>query len=150
MANGLKSESSVRLPSKAFDENFPFPEKPPQRGAWKVDRATGNLVPLGTPDPREERVELMLDGHYADVRATDGADLGSRTKHRNYMRQNGLCLLDDYKETLPKKEKERAARIEGEADVGERTNQIREAVERLRAGYKPNRAPTHLDGVDDD
>lgn len=42
---------------------------------------------------------LAGDRHYEGLRATDGTDIGSRTKHREYMRRNELSTADDWKTT---------------------------------------------------
>lgn len=50
---------------------------------------------------------LYGDRHYDGMKATDGADISSRTKHRAYMQRNGLTTVDDYSETWKKAERER-------------------------------------------
>ena len=40
---------------------------------------------------------LWGDRHYDGLRATDGADISTRKKHRDYMRKMGLTTADDYK-----------------------------------------------------
>jgi hypothetical protein len=52
---------------------------------------------------------LAGDRHYDGLRATDGADISSRTKHRNYMKSKGLTVAGDYRETWAKAQKERDA-----------------------------------------
>lgn len=54
------------------------------------------------------RVELMLDGHYEGLRATDGTPIDSRTKHREYMNRNGLAMADDFKGVWAKAAERRA------------------------------------------
>lgn len=49
------------------------------------------------------------DRHYDGMRAPDGADISSRTKHRQYMKEHGVTTVDDYKETWKEKQKEREA-----------------------------------------
>ncbi len=41
---------------------------------------------------------LWGDSGYENLRATDGTDISTRTKHREYMKQHGLTTVDDYKE----------------------------------------------------
>lgn len=41
---------------------------------------------------------LWGDRHYDGMRATDGTDISTRTKHREYMKANGLTTIDDFKE----------------------------------------------------
>ncbi len=40
---------------------------------------------------------LAGDRHYDGMRASDGTDISTRTKHREYMRANGLTTVDDFK-----------------------------------------------------
>jgi hypothetical protein len=42
---------------------------------------------------------LAGDRHYDGMRATDGTDISSRTKHREYMKRNNLTTIDDFKQT---------------------------------------------------
>lgn len=53
-------------------------------------------------------VPVVGDRHYAGLQATDGADISTRTKHREYMRQHGLTTMDDYTQTWEKAAAERA------------------------------------------
>lgn len=52
---------------------------------------------------------LAGDRHYDGLRASDGTDISSRSKHREYMRAKGLTTIDDFTETFKRKEEERAA-----------------------------------------
>lgn len=71
---------------------------------------------------------LAGDRHYDGTRASDGTDISSRTKHREYMKRNGLATADDFKETWSKAEKERAAIRAGDAPDPERRKVLEEAV----------------------
>ena len=51
------------------------------------------------PEPRRADGLLYNDRHYDGLRATDGTDISSRTKHREYMKRNGLTTVDDFKNT---------------------------------------------------
>tara|TARA_R110000868_G_scaffold377153_1_gene642432 strand:- start:21 stop:347 length:327 start_codon:yes stop_codon:yes gene_type:complete len=42
---------------------------------------------------------LWGDRSYDGMRATDGTDIGSRSKQREYMRANNLTTADDFKDT---------------------------------------------------
>lgn len=66
--------------------------------------------------------DLYMDG----VRTTDGIDIGSRAKRREYMRAAGVADASDYTETWAKAAKEREAFVRGEHnDPG-----VREAIAR--------------------
>lgn len=50
---------------------------------------------------------LAGDRSYEGLRATDGADISSRSKHRAYMKAKGLTTVDDFKDTLGRAQRER-------------------------------------------
>ena len=50
---------------------------------------------------------LAGDRHYDGMRAPDGTDISSRTKHREYMRRTGLAMADDFQSTFAMAEKDR-------------------------------------------
>jgi putative FmdB family regulatory protein len=50
---------------------------------------------------------LAGDRHYDGLRAPDGTDISSRTKHREYMARTGLTTVDDFQSTFAKAEKAR-------------------------------------------
>lgn len=56
---------------------------------------------------------LAGDRHYDGMRAPDGADISSRSKHRAYMKAKNVTTIDDFKDTWAKAATERAARIAG-------------------------------------
>lgn len=110
MANGKKSESEVRLPSRKFDENFDQvfgPRGVPQRGKWWLDPFTGHLVDHPVEAPRACGLQINTDTHYEGAQATDGTDLSTRARHKAYMAQHGLTLASDFKETWKQQEKVR-------------------------------------------
>ncbi len=74
---------------------------------WNPD--TKQIEELGARPEPEVRTQLMLDGHYAGLQATDGTPIDSRGKHRAYMAANGLAMAADYTEHLQAKRKERDA-----------------------------------------
>lgn len=52
---------------------------------------------------------LAGDRHYDGMRAPDGSDISSRTKHREYMKRHGLTTADDFGSTWNSAAKEREA-----------------------------------------
>lgn len=50
---------------------------------------------------------LAGDRHYDGLRATDGSDISSRSKHREYMKRTGLTSTSDFTETWKKQAQER-------------------------------------------
>lgn len=77
------------------------PRDPGPRIHFITDRAYENLTPVITKLDRE---------------GVQTVDISSRSKHRQYMKDNGLALADDFKETWAKAEKERAALATGQHD----------------------------------
>jgi hypothetical protein len=63
---------------------------------------------------------------YGRVTATDGTDLSTRRRHREYMRANNLTIADDFKGEWERAAKERADYLQGKGD----RKAIREAVGR--------------------
>jgi hypothetical protein len=56
---------------------------------------------------RTDSGALWGDRSYDGLRAPDGTDISSRTKHREYMKANGLTTADDYKDKWAKAQQER-------------------------------------------
>lgn len=50
---------------------------------------------------------LWGDRSYEGMRAPDGTDISSRTKHREYMKAKGLTTADDFKDTWARAKVER-------------------------------------------
>lgn len=67
---------------------------------------------------------LAGDRHYDGLRATDGTDISTRTKHRQYMRERGLTTADDFKGTWAQADKERKALRDGTF----RDKELRESI----------------------
>jgi hypothetical protein len=82
------------------------------RRRYIQDRHTGELIEVSqdyrAPLPNDAGV-LWGDRHYDGARATDGTDISTRTKHREYMAARGLTLADDYKNTWANAQAQREA-----------------------------------------
>lgn len=80
------------------------------RRRWIQDRHTGELIEV-TPDydapKRNDSGALWGDRSYDGLRATDGTDISSRTKHREYMKRNNLTTMDDFQNTWAKAQESR-------------------------------------------
>lgn len=50
---------------------------------------------------------LAGDRHYEGLRGPKGEDIGSRTKHREFMARSGLTTTDDFQSTFASAEKDR-------------------------------------------
>jgi hypothetical protein len=61
---------------------------------------------------------LWNDRHYDGLRATDGTDISSRTKHREYMKMNNLTTADDFTQSWAKAAEKRADFYQGKKGSG--------------------------------
>lgn len=104
------------------------------RRRW-VQQTDGSLLEVTGEDcstPREARHTNPLAGdrHYDGLRATDGTDISTRTKHRNYMRARGLTTADDFKVQWSKSAEQRSDHFTSGSDHGARREAVAEAVHR--------------------
>jgi hypothetical protein len=53
------------------------------------------------------RLEIISDSYLDGARSTEGIDISSRKKHREYMHVNGYALASDYKDTWARARKKR-------------------------------------------
>ena len=61
---------------------------------------------------------LAGDRHYDGLRAPDGSDISSRTKHREYMKRTGLTTADDFAASWRAAEEQRNRYRQGEPGTG--------------------------------
>lgn len=82
-------------------------------------RASANGF-VDTRELDEEPVSLatnapILSGRfYENTKAMDGTDIGSRKKHRDYMKATGLAMAGDYQQTWQKQAERRGRVAAGE------------------------------------
>ena len=80
------------------------------RRRYIQDRQTGELIEV-TSDyqapMRNDAGALWGDRHYDGARASDGTDISTRSKHRDYMRANNVTTVDDFKDTWAKAREQR-------------------------------------------
>lgn len=60
----------------------------PQRGHWSFGEAEAPERAIDAP--------IMVDRFYENTKTVDGVDIGSRAKHRAYMKDRGLAPADDF------------------------------------------------------
>ncbi len=100
----------------------------------------GQLVEVSDYRP-EPRAPVVGDSHYDGLRTSDGVDVSTRAKHRAYMKEHGLALAGDFKETWAQAEQERS----GPSRDPERRDQIGRVIYELENGRrKPTRALASL------
>lgn len=80
------------------------------RRRWIQDRKTGELIEVTAdyqPELRTDSGALWGDSSYAGLKAPDGTDISSRTKHREYMKAKGLTTADDFTDSWAKAKESR-------------------------------------------
>jgi hypothetical protein len=100
MARGMVVGEAIV--SQANSEDFrsgyerTFGDRKPQRGRWVM--TPDGLVPADEYRAPERAIDapILAGRFYENTCATDGSDIGSRTKHRAYMRDRGLASADDF------------------------------------------------------
>ena len=107
------------------------------RRRYRYDPESGEMVEIGAqPPPRRKDARnhmggLWGDRHYDGLAASDGADISSRRKHREYMKRTGLTTADDFKETWARAKVARERYYTQGGSV--RKQDIREAIEQLQS-----------------
>jgi hypothetical protein len=118
----LEKSFKVGGASTAYDDNYErtFAQREANKGkrwVYRTNPETGECeaIEVGADYQPEGRgagapaTDLYMDG----TRATDGTDIGSRMKRREYMRTHGLADADDFKNTWAKAAREREASMQG-------------------------------------
>jgi hypothetical protein len=105
-----------------------------RRYVYRPDPDTGEIVAIEVSNDYEPpvRVQVSMDRHYENTCATDGTDIGSRRKHREYMKRNNLAPSDDFKETWKKSAEQRERVRQGDFDHRARRETLERAFHKLR------------------
>lgn len=80
------------------------------RRRYVQDPMTGELIEITAdyqPTLRNDSGALWGDSSYDGLRATDGTDISSRTKQRQYMKANNLTTVDDFKDSWARAKEQR-------------------------------------------
>lgn len=93
-----------------------------------------------TPDYEQpgRHVPIVGDLHYSNLQATDGTDISTRTKHREYMKRNGLTTMDDFKDTWANAATKRADYFQGKRGTVTRDD-IGRAIHQLESRSRKSR-----------
>jgi hypothetical protein len=122
--------------SQANNEEFregyarTFGDKPVVRGHWVWDPINKCLVDSAdcVPLPEAKDAPILSGRFYENTAATDGTDIGSRRRHREYMKSRGLTTADDFKDTWKREEARRQREAKGEWDHKARREDIGRAL----------------------
>lgn len=130
--------------TKEFDEGYErtFGErKKPQRGRWVWSAEEGCLVQVGGDwEPTEPKQPLRVDVSYMDgLRTSDGVDISSKAKRREYMHRKGLADSSDFTEHWQKAAKERERALSGESTSKERKEILGRELYKARAEARKKR-----------
>jgi hypothetical protein len=107
------------------------------RRRW-VQQKDGSLIEVDMSYEQSLPLSPMIIGcgNYDGMRSPiDGADISTRTKHREYMRSKGLATADDFTQTWKDAAVQRENVFKG-VDP-HRIHDIKEAIDKVSQGYKP-------------
>ena len=103
---------------------------------YRYDPESGEMIDITEGDYRPSKKGalnhmggLWGDRHYDGLQATDGADISTRKKHREYMRRKGLTTADDFKGDWDRAKQAREHYMQHGGSI--RKDDIRAAIERL-------------------
>jgi hypothetical protein len=88
----------VKYLERSFSVASGFGEGTKEKGRFIWDESQQKLVRYEdyVPPSRALDAPIITDRHYEGARATDGTDIGSRRKHQEYMKLNGLAPANDF------------------------------------------------------
>lgn len=112
-----------------------------RRFVWDPEQKC--LVEVSTDYEQPSRQEmdgtLWNDRSYVGLKATDGTDISSRSKHREYMKRNGLTTADDFTQTWDKAQQQRAAYFQGKGGGAVSREDIGRAIHQLESAQRKRR-----------
>jgi hypothetical protein len=107
------------------------------RRRYRWDPEKGCCVPVDADFVGERRDNGLKSEEevYGHIQATDGTDLSTRRRHREYMREKGLTVADDFKGVWAKAEPEmkKAVTPDSGFDRASRREDLGRAVHELRS-----------------
>lgn len=98
--------------------------------ATYVWRKELGLVEVARVAP-EAKLHIQTDAGFDNLRASDGTDLTSRSRWKQYMHDNNLTIANDWKETWAKAAKRREAVVTGKYRDPKRTEAVRRIVNEM-------------------
>ena len=111
------------------------------RRKFIYDKVTKEMVEVSVTYEAPSRTDgaLWNDRHYDGLKATDGTDISSRTKHREYMKRNGLTTADDFTNQWKKDAQKRADYYQGKGGGAVSRDDIGRAIHQLESQPKKRR-----------
>lgn len=104
-----------------------------RRYVYRTNPVSGQVesIEVGGDYETPTRQPVYTDRYMEGVRASDGTDISSRGKRKEWMRRNDLVDVDDCKGMWAKAEKEREAMTQGKHDTPARREAIGRAIHNL-------------------
>lgn len=87
-----------------------------------------DLEEIPMEPPKALSAPIMSGRFYENTRATDGSDIGSRSRHREYMRKHGLTTADDFGSQWKKDKEARDRASVGDFDHKDRRETLARAT----------------------
>jgi hypothetical protein len=110
------------------------------RRRFVLNPATGRLVEVAIPREPPAKVHIQTDTGYEGLRSSEGHDLSTRKRHREYMQQKGYAMMSDFAEEWREKAAQRADFFTTGGDHEGRLQNIEEAIDAVvYKKYKPKR-----------
>jgi hypothetical protein len=139
------ADSKTMPVSREYEDGFDrtFGKRDPVRGRWIYLPDGTSVRAEDYSPPAEEAVNapIMAGRFYENTAATTcdeqsrvlKVDIGTRQRHREFMRQRGLTTADDYTKTWEQAAKERKQFFQDGGDRKERKEQIGRIAYELRS-----------------
>jgi len=154
------SQANTAEYEEGYDRIF-GPRKSPQRGKWIWSEAEQKFVTLEEyipPSTDAVSAPILAGRFYENMCALDGTDIGSRAKHKEYMKAKGYTVSSDYEETWRKAEQARATpssadaldRKRAVAAELQRVSDLRQARYDREAAERKARKTKRIEHVDGD
>lgn len=102
---------------------------------YRWDEKSKSLVEISSDWTPAPRVYVQTDAAYEGARSSEGEDISTRKRHRNYMKRRGLAMAADFEKTWSDSERRRATFWEDQR--GDRKADIARTVEYLAEGGRP-------------
>lgn len=134
----IKTGAASKEYEDGHERTFGTPDPAFPRGRrFRWDPELKKLVPAGgMTEAQAQHAAVMVGRFYENQHALDPqkTDIGSRRKHREYMKANGLTIATDFTEQWKKDSLEKERIRKGEHDRKERREQVDRAWHKV---FKP-------------
>jgi hypothetical protein len=110
------------------------------RKSWVYCEKRKKLIPKDEYYSFEsEQTPLICPDIQPFVSSVDGSVITGRAALREHNKRNGVTYAEDFKDQWAKQRKDREEYLAGRGPKTIRGEHIKDAIEKVRAGYRPNR-----------